>query len=109
MRGPVDVALPDGTAVRLLAGGLATSSNAKRRWLRAGMWQHHLIDPQTGRPCDSPWRDVTVCAATCLQADVAVKAAFILGEEGLAFLEHRGLAGLFVRDGGAAVDVAWAA
>jgi thiamine biosynthesis lipoprotein len=54
-RGAVDVALPDGGAVRVLQGGLATSSTAKRRWLRAGVWQHHLIDPRTGRPCEASW------------------------------------------------------
>ena len=79
-RGGVDVALPDGGAVRVLEGGLATSSTAKRRWLRAGVWQHHLIDPRTGRPCETPWQEVTVSAATCLQADVAAKAALLLGD-----------------------------
>ena len=81
-RGAVDVALPGGGAVRVLKGGLATSSTAKRRWLRAGAWQHHLIDPRTGRPCETPWQEVTVSAATCLQADVAAKAALLLGDDG---------------------------
>ena len=105
VHGAVDVALPGGGAVRVLGGGLATSSSAKRRWLRAGSWQHHLIDPRTGLPCASPWRDVTVSAATCLQADVAAKAAFLLGEHGPRFLERHGLAGRFVRTGGATVDL----
>ncbi len=48
-RGALDVALPGGDAVRLVAGGLATSGSAKRRWLRGGAWQHHLIDPRNGR------------------------------------------------------------
>jgi FAD:protein FMN transferase len=108
-RGAVDVALPGGGAVRVLAGGLATSSRAKRRWLRAGTWQHHLIDPRSGRPSDSPWREVTVSAATCLQADVAAKAAFLLGERGPDFLSRHGLAGRFVRSEGATLEVAWAA
>ena len=51
-RGALDVALPGGDAVRLVAGGLATSGSAKRRWLRGGAWQHHLIDPETGAPRD---------------------------------------------------------
>ena len=45
--------------------------------------QHHLIDPRTGRPADGPWRDVTVAAASCLAADVAAKAALLLGAAGL--------------------------
>jgi FAD:protein FMN transferase len=108
-RGAVDVAVPGGGSVRVLEGGLATSSTAKRRWLRAGMWQHHLIDPRTGLPCDSPWQEVTVSAATCLQADVAAKAALLLAEDGPLWLERRGLAGRFLPVDGDAVGVAWAA
>src|SRR5436305_1683516 len=108
-RGPFDVALPDGGAVRVLTGGLATSGTAKRRWLRAGVWQHHLIDPRTGRPCATPWQEVTVSAATCLQADVAAKAALLLGEDGPRYLERHGLAGRFIRSEGDALSVAWAA
>ena len=44
--------------------------------------QHHLIDPATGAPADVRWECVTVCAATCLAADVAAKTAFLLGDDG---------------------------
>jgi thiamine biosynthesis lipoprotein len=108
-RGAVDVALPGGGAVRVLKGGLATSSIAKRRWVRAGTWQHHLIDPATGRPSVTPWQEVTVSAATCLWADVAAKAALLLGPEGPRWLERRGLAGRFRPSDGDPVSVAWAA
>jgi FAD:protein FMN transferase len=102
-RGPLDVSLPGGGAVRVVAGGLATSGTAKRRWLQDGVWQHHLIDPRTGRPSESPWFEVTVGAATCLQADIAAKAAFLLGFDGPRFLEERGLAGRFLRRNGGVV------
>jgi FAD:protein FMN transferase len=92
---PIDVGLPDGSMVQVL-GGLATSSSAKRRWLRGGEWQHHLIDPRTGRPSASPWTDVTVCASTCVDADIAAKAAFLLGRDGPEWLDERGLAGYFL-------------
>jgi thiamine biosynthesis lipoprotein len=100
-RGEFDVALPGGDSVRVTHGGLATSGTTKRRWLRAGAWQHHLIDPRTGRPADSPWTEVTVSAGTCLQADVAAKAAFLLGPDGPAWLDSRGLAGRFLSEDGA--------
>jgi thiamine biosynthesis lipoprotein len=99
-RGPIDVALPGGGAVRLVSGGLATSGRTKRRWLRGGEEQHHLIDPVTGRPSRSRWEEVTVCGATCLAADVAAKAAFLLDGEGPDWLDERGLPGRF-RVGGA--------
>ena len=102
-RGEHDVALPGGDSVRVTHGGLATSGTTKRRWLRAGTWQHHLIDPRSGRPAESPWTDVTVNAGTCLQADVAAKAAFLLGPDGPAWLDRRGLAGRFLSEDGRAV------
>jgi FAD:protein FMN transferase len=95
-RGAFDVALPGGDSIRVTHGGLATSGTTTRRWLRAGVWQHHLIDPGTGRPAESPWAEVTVSAGTCLQADVAAKAAFLLGNDGPGWLDAHGLAGRFL-------------
>ena len=107
---PVVVGLPGGGRVALHEGGLATSSVGKRRWLAAGVPQNHLIDPATGRPTTSPWRDVTVAAPTCLAADVAAKAALLLGDEGPAWLDARGLAGRFVaHDGAVVLTTAWEA
>ena len=95
-RGAVDVELPGGSAVRLEAGGLATSGRGRRTWSRGGRQQHHLIDPLTGRPSQTRWQQVTVSGATCLDADVAAKAAFLLGDEGPDWLDERGLPGRFL-------------
>jgi thiamine biosynthesis lipoprotein len=109
-RGEVDVALPRGGAVRLHAGGLATSGRTTRRWLRGGEEQHHLIDPATGRPASGPWNEVTACGATCLEADVAAKAAFLLSGDGPAWLDELGLPGRFVaRDGAVLENDRWLA
>ncbi|HEY0416217.1 MAG TPA: FAD:protein FMN transferase [Gaiellaceae bacterium] len=107
---PVVVELPGGGSIALHGGGLATSSVGRRRWLADGEPQNHLIDPRTGRPTTSPWRDVTVVAATCLVADVAAKAALLLGAAGPAWLDSRRLAGRFVgHDGRVVLSAAWAA
>jgi thiamine biosynthesis lipoprotein len=107
-RGGLDVALPGGGAVRLAAGGLATSGRGKRRWRRAGVPQHHLIDPGTGAPSRSCWEQVTVSGARCLDADVAAKAAFLLADQGPDWLDERGLPGRFVDPaGGIAVNASW--
>jgi thiamine biosynthesis lipoprotein len=107
-RGELDVALPGGDAVRLVRGALATSGRSARTWLRGGRLQHHLIDPRTGLPADSPWEQVTVCAGTCLVADVAAKAAFLLGEAGPEWLDERGHAGRFLTSAGDEVmNEAW--
>ena len=108
-RGEVDVALPRGGAVRVVSGGLATSGRTKRRWTRGEVEQHHLIDPSTGRPSASPWEEVTVCGATCLAADVAAKAAFLLGEEGPSWLDERRLPGRFVAQGRTHENASWRA
>ena len=92
-RAPVDVALSAGELVCLRRGGLATSSTERRRWLRAGERRHHLIDPQTGASARSPWLEVSVCARTCLEADVAAKTALLLGHDGPGWLDRHGLPG----------------
>jgi thiamine biosynthesis lipoprotein len=108
-RGPVDVGLPGGGSIRVVRGGLATSGVVSRRWRRGGREQHHLIDPRTGRPSRSPWAQVTVSGASCLDADAAAKAAFLLGDDGPAWLDSAGLAGRFVpHDGDVVTSGAWA-
>ena len=95
VRGGSVIGLPVGGKIRLLAGGIATSGSTKRHWRRGGSQQHHLIDPRTGRPAESRWDEVTVAAGSCLAADVAAKAAFLLSDDGPAWLDERGLAGRF--------------
>jgi thiamine biosynthesis lipoprotein len=103
-RGPADVAVPGGPPVRILGGGLATSGSTRRRWLRGGAWQHHLIDPRTGRPSTSRWTSATVAAGSCTAADVAAKAAFLLGDDGPDWLTARGLSGQLVDADGVVVE-----
>jgi thiamine biosynthesis lipoprotein len=107
-RGELTVALPGGQAVSLRSGALATSGTTKRRWLRAGRVQHHLIDPRTGLPSTSPWAEVTACGATCLAADVAAKAGFLLGDRGPDWLDVKGIPARFLAaDGTITINDAW--
>ncbi|MFL5925394.1 MAG: FAD:protein FMN transferase [Gaiellaceae bacterium] len=96
---PLVVGLPCHGSVTLHGGGLATSSTARRAWAGG----HHLIDPWNGRPSRSPWRDVTVAASSCVAADVAAKAALLLGPAGPSWLDRRGLPGRFVSENGAVI------
>ena len=109
VRGPVYVGLPVGGTVRVVQGGLATSGVVSRHWRSGGEEQHHLLDPRTGRPCRHfPWEQVTVSGASCLAADVAAKAAFLLGDDGPGWLDELGMAGRFVaRDGEIVLNGAW--
>ena len=106
-RGPVNVAVPGGDVVQVLEGGVATSGTARRRWLRDGVEQHHLIDPRTGLPSRSPWTQVTVVGASCLAADVCAKAAFLLGADGPDWLDSRRLPGRFVSRERVVCNAAW--
>ena len=98
--GTMVVALPHGGTVTLVDGGMATSGTDRRRWTQGGAEQHHLIDPRTGEPASSPWEQVTVCANSCLRADVEAKAAFLLGAAGPKWLDERELPGRFVTAAG---------
>jgi thiamine biosynthesis lipoprotein len=105
---PLQVGLPAGGSVTLDGGGLATSSVAVRTWKRGGEIHHHLIDPATGAPARTPWRDVSVAAENCVAADVAAKAALLLGPAGPSWLDRRNLPGRFVTHRGAVhVNETW--
>jgi len=107
VRGGAGVGLPRGGSVRVEDGGVATSGTTHRRWLRGGAVQHHLIDARTGRPASSRWTEVTVVGPTCLDADVAAKAAFLLSDDGPGWLDERGLAGRFLAGDVAVTNRAW--
>ena len=99
-----------GPAVSVQSGGLATSGTTVRRWATAGGELHHIVDPRTGRPTSSPWRTVTVAAASCVDANTASTAALVLGDDAPAWLDERGLPSRLVRvDGSVACVGAWPA
>jgi thiamine biosynthesis lipoprotein ApbE len=77
--------------IRLVAGGIATSSTTVRRWTPGGVVLHHLLDPSTGLPAGGPWRTATVVAATCVAATTASTAAIVRGEQAVAWLASLGM------------------
>ena len=66
--------------VVIFDGGLATSGTTSRRWRRGGVELHHIIDPSTGLPAQTPWAMVSVAAASCVEANAAATSALIMGE-----------------------------
>lgn len=72
-------------SIRLGVGGLATSSVTRRTWIVDGVPAHHLIDPRTGRPADSPAASATVVADTSADAEAGAKAVLLRGNDGLAW------------------------
>jgi thiamine biosynthesis lipoprotein len=86
--------------IKLSTGGLATSSTAVRRWRLRDEEMHHIIDPQTGRPARSPWRTVSVAAASCVDANTAALAALIKAGVAPGWLRERRLPARLVDQGG---------
>jgi FAD:protein FMN transferase len=80
-----------GQTVSIVAGGLATSSTAVRRWSHAGHTMHHIIDPGTGAPVRDSWRTVSVAAASCTDANIATTGALVRAHGAPAWLEELGL------------------
>jgi thiamine biosynthesis lipoprotein len=71
----------DLATLTLRSGSLATSSVAKRTWRQDGHKKHHIIDPRTGMPAESPWLSVTVIAPSATEAEAFAKACLIGGPQ----------------------------
>jgi thiamine biosynthesis lipoprotein len=100
----------DGPVVALRAGGLATSTTVIRTWRRGGLQMHHIVDPRTGRPADSPWRTASVAADSALAANTASTAAIVLGDSALDWLTtHDYAARLVAQDGTVVTTAGWPA
>ena len=82
--------------------GVATSGKDRRRWLRDGVLQHHIIDPFTNQPAATDLLTVTVIGPDVIKAEAAAKAVFILGSRmGPAWIEDQPeFAALFILDNG---------
>ena len=60
-------------------GAVVTSSVAKRTWRQGNQLRHHLIDPRSGQPAQTPWLSVTVLAPHAALAETFAKAILIGG------------------------------
>jgi thiamine biosynthesis lipoprotein len=74
-----DHGVDEAAVVTLDAGGVATSSVARRRWRRGGVQVHHLIDAATGRPAATDLDAVTAIAPELWWAEVVAKVALMAG------------------------------
>lgn len=107
---PLRVELPiGGVDIAFRSGAVATSGISRRSWRIDGEPVHHLVDPRDGRPASTGLWSSTAFAATCGQAEVAAKTAFLLGERrAVPFLLRIGVPALLVRADGTQVTVgAW--
>lgn len=85
-------------------GAIATSGSDRRRWIRAGREQHHLIDPATGKPAESDLVRATVVCDSATDAEVFAKVLFLAGErDAVAEARRRGIAGVLITPDGRTV------
>jgi len=84
--------------VRLPDGGIATSSQRKRRWIsELGIERHHLIDPVTRRSAVTSIQTITVIAASAARAEILTKPGFVRPiDVYLAWIPTRGAAALLI-------------
>ena len=94
------------TAVSIASGGLATSGVGNRHWLLGTTPVHHVLDPATGLPVATPWRTVTVAAASGVDANTASTASLVRGAAAPDWLAARGLPARLVTHDGSVVTVA---
>jgi thiamine biosynthesis lipoprotein ApbE len=99
------VGAQDWQDINVFDGGVATSGTSARSWRRGGRVYHHILNPSTGLPADTPWRLVTVAAASCAQANAAATAAVIRGSDGPDWLNGLGLPARLIAFDGRTVTV----
>lgn len=90
---PVAVAHPlradeDVARFGLSNGAVATSSRTRRAWLVGGRPAHHIIDPFTGHPAQTPVLSATVIAPTTVMAGVLSKVLVIRGAQAFPLVER---------------------
>jgi thiamine biosynthesis lipoprotein len=91
--------------IHMFDGGVATSGTGSRTWRRGGEILHHIVDPATGLPADSPWVMASVAAASCAAANAAATAAIVLGDGAPSWLDSFGVPARLVRRDGSVVLV----
>jgi len=82
---------------------VATSGDYQQYFEEEGVRYHHILDPKTGRPSNK-CVSATIAAATCMDADAAATAVFVMGpEEGIKWLndnsDFEGIIIFFDNDG----------
>ena len=85
-----------------VAGALATSTTLKRAWRTSdGGRAHHLIDPRTGLPADSPFVQVSAWAPETWRAECWAKAVLVGGHAAAGAARAAGVPVLAIAPAGA--------
>jgi thiamine biosynthesis lipoprotein len=93
-----DVESDPAARISLGVGAVATSSTVRRAWTRAGVRDHHVVDPRTSLSVGTTWRSVSVVADTCAQANTVSTAALVKGPHAPGYVRATGRPARFVRE-----------
>lgn len=72
--------------VAVSGGAVASSGTLERRWHSAGAVRHHIVDPRSGSPANTPLVGVTVFAGSSWWAEVLTKSILVGGSTDLSTL-----------------------
>ena len=64
-----------------------------------------MIDPRTQLPAEEVWRTASVCAATCVDANIASTASIVFGADAIEWLSQQRLPARLVAVDGTVVRV----
>lgn len=90
-------------AILQIEGRSVVSSGIYERYFEEdGVFYHHILDPDTGYPCENGLRSVTIISDTSTEGDALSTACFALGiEKGMAFIESlEGVEAVFIDEAG---------
>jgi len=77
--------------VSLFQGALATSGDAKKFLLKAGVRYSHILNARTGWPIKQAPRSMTVVAPQCIQAGILATLSLMQGKDAEKFLQDQGV------------------
>lgn len=85
---PFDLTNTPITTVLVTDSSLVSSGVYERFFKKDGKLYHHILDPQTGYPCDNGLLGVTILSKSSTRGDALSTSCFVMGlEEGMALIE----------------------
>lgn len=97
IRRPFSDASDSMAVLEVVDRSVVTSGVYERCFEEDGVFYHHLLDPETGYPCDSGLLSVTILSDSSMEGDALSTACFVLGlEKGMELAVSAGVEAIFI-------------